>query len=446
MFEFLRGKLVIVLLTVISVALATWWFLDWRGRTRVYNVTLAAGSRTGESYLLGQAIKAVVARHRPNIRIDVLETGGTAESLALLESGKVALAAAQADVPVGSAARLIAVLYLDTFQLLVHKGLGIRSIVDLRGRRVGLPKAGGQYQSFLVVAEHFGMTAADYQFVGGNDEEADRAFLSNRADAVFRVRAVGNPAIASLVRTGDAEFVPIPQAQAMQIRLAAFTPAVIPQGAYLGAPPIPAADLESVGVHRTLLAHRDASDDVVRAVTEVLIEERQELADAIPGDRPEVRSLLAGVKPPDTPRGLGPPVHDGAQAYYDRDKPAFVEEYADFVALSLTVLLLLGSWMWELRRWVVQGQKDRADDYTHEVILLITRIQETAGAADREAIRRELLKLLNDVVWALDQERISEDSFQSFRVVWQIAFDLLREHDRTSTGDAPRPALAFARE
>src|SRR5262249_57022935 len=170
------------------------------------------------------------------------------------------------------------------------------------------------------------------------------------------------------------------QAQAMQIRLAAFTPAMIPQGAYLGAPPIPAVDLESVGVHLTLLAHRDASDDVVRAVTELLMEERQELADAIPSDRAEVRSLLAGVKPPDMPRGLGPPVHDGAQAYYDRDKPAFVEEYADFIALSLTVLLLCGSWMWELRRWVVQGQKDRADDYTHEVIVLIGRIQEATGA------------------------------------------------------------------
>jgi TRAP-type uncharacterized transport system substrate-binding protein len=130
MFDFIRGKLIIILLSLISVAVATWWFIDWRGRTRVYNVTLAAGSRTGESYLLGQALKAVVARHRPNIRIDVLETGGTAESLALLESGKVALAAAQADVPVGSAARLIAVLYLDTFQLLVRKGSGITSIVD----------------------------------------------------------------------------------------------------------------------------------------------------------------------------------------------------------------------------------------------------------------------------------------------------------------------------
>jgi len=36
------------------------------------------------------------------------------------------------------------------------------------------------------------------------------------------------------------------------------------------------------------------------------------------------------------------------------------------------------------------------------------------------------------------------DSFQSFPLVWQVAFDLLCEHDRTS--DAPRPAFALARE
>jgi len=164
------------------------------------------------------------------------------------------MAAAQADAPVGSAARLVAVLYEDTFQLIVHKGSSIRTFADLRGRRVGLARSGGQYQSFVSVAEHFEMTPADCTFVGADDEQADRAFLAKQADAVFRVRALGNPAIVDLVRHGDVEFVPIDQAQAMRIKLSAFRPSTIPQGAYLGAPPIPPSDLVSVGVQRTLHA------------------------------------------------------------------------------------------------------------------------------------------------------------------------------------------------
>jgi len=427
MSRFVGGRLGLIVLSVVSLAIAAALVVNWRERTRVHRVTIAAGSRTGESYLLGQALKTVTGRHHPNIELTILETGGTAESLALLEQGRVTMAAAQADAPVGPLARLVAVLYEDTFQLIVHKDSGITRFAELRGRRVALATSGGQYQSFLSVAEHFGITSADCTFVGRNDEDADRAFLSKEADAVFRVRALGNPAIASLVRAGDVEFVPIEQAQAMQIKLAAFRPSLIPQGAYLGAPPIPPSDLASVGVQRTLLAHRDADDDIVRAVTAVLLEGRQELADAIPNDRAEVRALLGGVKAPDTPHGLGPAVHPGSQQYYDKDKPAFVEEYADFFALILTIVLLLGSWGWELRRWIMRGQKDRADQYNHEVVVLITRIHAATDPAEAEPIRHELFRLLTDVVCALDEERISEESFQSFRVVWQIALDLLRE-------------------
>jgi hypothetical protein len=55
--------------------------------------------------------------------------------------------------------------------------------------QIPLPQAGGQYQSFLSVAEHFGIGAKVCTFVGADEESSDRAFVSGEADAVFRVRA-----------------------------------------------------------------------------------------------------------------------------------------------------------------------------------------------------------------------------------------------------------------
>ena len=72
------------------------------------------------------------------------------------------MAAAQADVPVGTAARLVAVLYEDTFQLIVHAASGITSFADLRGRRVALARTGGQYQwqiAFDLLREHDARTS-----------------------------------------------------------------------------------------------------------------------------------------------------------------------------------------------------------------------------------------------------------------------------------------------
>ena len=148
---------------------------------KTQHLTLAAGSNSGESYILGSALKTVVERHYPRIRITLLETGGTVESLHLLEDGRAQLAAAQADILPGPKARILAVLYDDTFQLLVMRDSLLHDFSDLRGKRIALSENGGQFQSFLRVAEHFGLHLSDFRFVGTTDEAADAAFVNGQS-------------------------------------------------------------------------------------------------------------------------------------------------------------------------------------------------------------------------------------------------------------------------
>ncbi len=58
-------------------------------------------------------------------------------------------------------------------------------------------------------------------------------FASGKADAIFRVRALGNPDIAQLARNNQIRFVGIPQAAAMKIKNPSLEPAVIAEGTYL---------------------------------------------------------------------------------------------------------------------------------------------------------------------------------------------------------------------
>jgi len=163
--------------------------------SRVRSLTLAAGSSSGESYVVCAALKTVVERHYPNIKIDLLETGGTVENLKLLEGDGAALAVAQADVLAGPNARILAVLFDDTFQLLTHRESTIHDFSSLRGKTIALPRTGGQFQSFLRVAAHFGLDESSFHFLGDTDDDAGQAFSTGKADAIFRVRALGNPAI-----------------------------------------------------------------------------------------------------------------------------------------------------------------------------------------------------------------------------------------------------------
>lgn len=436
-----ENRVRVLILCLLSVAaVIVFAAVHYRGNRGV-DVLVAAGDATGESHLIAAALKIVVERHHPEIRITVIETGGTADSLQRLERGQAQLAAAQADVPVGPSARLVANLYPDAFQLIVRDGTGIKSFVDLRGKRIALARRGGQFQSFLRVAAHFGLSPGDFRFLGEDDSSADRALLEGRADAAFRVRAIGNAAIEHIVRNGGIRLIGITQAAAMRLRWVSFEPSIVPMGAYLGNPPIPDRDLATVAVSRTLVAHAELPNAVVYAIAEALAERRQEIAQAIPDDYALARPLVASINAPDPERGLSPATHPGAQQYYDKDKPSYFEEYADFMALLLTATVLSGSWVWQLRRWMAQKRKNRADEYIHRLVELMNRAQVCDDLRSLEASRLTLFELLNDAVAALDTDHLSPEAFQSFRAVWQIARDVLGERTVLLRGDGVLPPM-----
>jgi uncharacterized protein len=418
----LRIAIVAISLTVITgLAVA---FLQ---ESRIQRLAVAAGSPSGESYILSNALKKVVERHDPKIRITLLETGGTVENLKMLEDGDAQLATAQADILPGPRARILAVLYDDTFQVLVLKDSPFRTFANLRGARIALANQGGQFQSFLRVAEHFGLHQGDFQFVGSSDEAADEAFSEGRAAAIFRVRALGNPSIERLVQSDNVRFLPIEHAAAMKINNPAFDPALIPEGAYLGSPPVPPQDLPTVAVHRTLLARDDANEAAIREITGVLMERRQEIMQEIPEQMTEVRLLLAQARRPETQAGLGPALHSGAASFYDKDKPSFLLAHADYVYLMLTVILMAASWMWELKRWMQRQQKNTADHYSNRVVALMSSTQDTNSLATLDDIWRDLLAILTEAVHDLDSDALSEESFNSFRSILQIAMDATRD-------------------
>ena len=209
----------IVELGMVALSLAILGFILFLvyEQSKVRRVTIAAGSPTGESYIMCAALRTVVERHNRGVRVTLLETGGTVESLRMLEQGQASMAAAQADVPAGASARMMAILYDDTVQLITRRDSPILSFSDMAGTTVVLSKNGGQYQTFLRIAEHFGLHESDFHFAGASDAEADQAFLSGNADAVFRVRALGSPAIQRLVQLGKVRFVGIAQGAAMKI-------------------------------------------------------------------------------------------------------------------------------------------------------------------------------------------------------------------------------------
>jgi uncharacterized protein len=406
-----------IVLAIIIVALSIFLFLKFIDSNKIYRLDFAAGDARSESYVLSQAIAQVVSANQPRIQLNVIPTGGTVENIGLLETHKVQLATAQADVPTGEAALAIAVLYRDLFLLVVNKNSAIHNFVDLKGKQIGLAPTSGQFHSFLEVANHYGLTLADLQFVGTNQKQVSLAFREGRIDALFSARAPGSPAITEFVQKYQGQLLPIEQAEAMRLKYPAFTPAIVPQGAYQGNPAIPPQDLKTVGVEHLLVVDRHVDNWVVQEISRILNEQRQQIMAAIPADFADLKPLVAKISRPNVSDEINVAVHPGVTAYFDRNKPTFVEEHAGLLSLLISGTTLVGSGLVGLRVKILQNQKDKTDEYIKLAISCLN-----VDHTDRQTLlqkQQELDEIFTQAVAALISEEISQESFRTFNEVYK---------------------------
>ena len=405
------------LLTIAFVALAM-FTVDWQyERSREKTLTIAAGPVDGEAFGLASAIAEVVHRYNPGIRIVVLETRGSRQDMELLGTGRAQLAAVQADTRAAAGARLVAPLYPDAFQLVVRDESGIESVADLRGRKIALPpRGGGQYDTYWFLAEHYGLDADDFVALPMDTEAADFAMMVGAVDAVFRVRAPGNASIQALIANIPTHLVPIDQAAAMRLKQPALQLGSIPKGSYRGYPPLPEDDLPTAAVQRLLIASSDVDEDIVATITMTLFERRRDLLGITP---------LAGfVSSPDQTSGTFLPLHSGARRYYDREKPSFVQENAEPIALLFSFLVIAGS---GLLRLATQRRKNRLDEYNRQLLVVWKEAEVTDDRGHLLQQRETLMGVLGKVVDDAEEGRITAEGFNIFSFTWEAVYESIRD-------------------
>ena len=407
-------NLLLVLTLVLAAIGGVGWLLYQERQTQT--LIVAAGARSSEGFQLVQAIASVVANHHPEIRLEVIETGGSLDNSRLMDAGYADLAVFQADANTSKRARLIASLYPDAYQLIVRRSAGINSVADLKGRTVALPSRGSaQFTSFWYLANHYGLNESNIDWLSMSNRSAEWALISNAVDAVFRVRAPGDISVKQLVERADISLVPIEQAPALHLRKSAIHPGRIPKGSYRGDPPLPVQDLATASVDRLLVASVSAPENIVYDIARVLFEHQRELS--------QWSSLASLVSAPDTASGTTLPLHDGAARYFDREKPSFWSEQADFLRTMLSLFAIFASMLFGFRNWFQGKQKNRADAYNRDLIDLFesARRNEHDAAHYRAVLGDILIKVVED----LDNDRISRDGFDEFTFTWQAVSQLL---------------------
>ncbi|MGK7876940.1 MAG: TAXI family TRAP transporter solute-binding subunit [Xenococcaceae cyanobacterium] len=422
----MQNKLVLPVV-LLSIVMACTFAVEWfREQNRGYYLTIATGGKNGEYYAFAKALAQVVAKHQPQIQIEVLETEGSLQNEEFLEQNRVQLALLQSDTPVNPSTRAIAFLFPEMFHLIAAANSDIQSVSDLKGKRIALmPKGSGSYKLFWPLSKHYGLSETDFEPMVLPPEQAHAALRQGQVDALFRVIALGNPAVSQLLQTSQTRLVPIDQAAALQLFQPALETSQIPKGTYNGAIPIPAEDLPVVAVRAVLVTHEDIDESVIHEITRILFEARNELVKQNP--------QAAMIRQPDSIRELGLAFHPGAKAYYNQDEPSFIVsfivKYAEPMGLLLSISVLGVSGIWQLRLWLQGRQKNRTDLYNLEILRLIDEIDSIEDLEQLAVVRRHLFEIFEKVVVDLDQDRISPESFQSFTFPWEVAVKAIRHRE-----------------
>ena len=403
-----------VILGLLGLGLLGLWYWD---TPREYRLLIAAGQRSGQAFQIAQALQQVSERHYPELTLEAFETRGALHNASLLDQGAVQLATIQADQASGRKARLVAELYPDTFQIVVRRDSDIDSIDDLVGKRIALPpERSGEYESFWFVAKHYALGPDDLKIYTGTERTTDWLLINGDVDALFRVRAPGDASILNLIRRVNGKVIPIPQAAALRLQHPAFEAGVIPQGSYNGRPAIPERDEPTISVKELLVASDDVPADVIAKVTSVLFEHRRELLDLVP--------LAGAIAAPGRTGEAYLPIHAGVWAFWNRDKPSFIQENAEAIALMISIAVVATS---AYLQWVTRRRKRVMDAYNRELIELGKRARSAPDFETIDECNALLAGFVGRIVQAAEHGRINPTEFTLFNFTYDSVEDAIKD-------------------
>ncbi|MCF6189354.1 MAG: TAXI family TRAP transporter solute-binding subunit [Cocleimonas sp.] len=408
-------KFYIIFALIFSIGLGVLWF--YQNLNKTYHVRIAASKPGSETYRLVKAAADVTAKQYPSMSFELVPSVGSSQNLKLMKANQVQMAAVQADSSLIPEARLVSQLFPDIFQLVVRKDSNIVSVSDLRGKTLALPStSSGQYKSFWFLMKHYNYGEGDFDFKSMSSSAAAFALEQGTVDAVFRVRPPGSKDIQALVEKVDVRILEIDQAGALGLSLAAISIGVIPKGSYQGVPPVPTRDIQSASVQRLLIARDDLDAEVVNNFTRVLFEQRKELL--------ESSTLASFVQAPDRGKGTDIPLHEGAEQYYDRNEPNFLQEQAEPMAFIITILAVLGSGIMQLAR---RRQKSLLVAYNEELSDILKKAEHITNQSELQVMADHLNDIFKKIAKDRTRGKLTAEDFDFISFSWQMARDEVNE-------------------
>lgn len=288
-------------------------------------VTIGTGGITGVYYPTGGAIARMLNKKRKEygIRATVESTGGSVFNVNAVMTGDLEFGVVQSDRQYqavngmaewkdkGKQADLRAVftIHPESITLVAADDAGIKSIQDLKGKRVNIGNPGsGQRQNSIDALEAAGIDLkADIKAEGVKAAEAPGLLQDGRIDAFFYT--VGHPNGNIKEATSGkrkVHMVPITEVEQLLAKYPYYAKAVVPMKFYSGA--TNDGDVNTFGVKATFVTSSKVPEEVVYAITKEVFDNFEAFKKLHPAYGVLTKENML--------EGMSAPIHPGAMKYY----------------------------------------------------------------------------------------------------------------------------------
>lgn len=283
-------------------------------------VNILTGGTSGIYYVLGVTLSRIYGEALADTKVSVQATKASVENLNLLQAGRGEIAFAVSDTVLDAwkgnkeagfkeplaKLRGIAGLYPNYVQIVASAESGIKSLDDLRGKRVsvGAPRSGTELNQRAVI-KAAGMSYEDFGKVEYLPHgEAVELMKNRQLDVSMQSSGLGVASIRDLASSMKVVIVPVTPEVVKNIGNPVYLSAKIPAGTYDGQD----ADVWTAATNNLLVTHSGVPEDVVYEMTKGLYENLGELVAS--------HAAASAINISHALDGMPVPLHPGAERYY----------------------------------------------------------------------------------------------------------------------------------
>jgi uncharacterized protein len=283
-------------------------------------INVLTGGQSGVYYPIGVSLSQTFAKDIPNVRSTAQVTRASAENLNLLQAGRGELAMTLADTLSdawnGNAEagfnnkldklRGFSATYNNYIQIVASADSGIRTLADLKGKRVSVGAArSGTELNARAILKAAGMSYADLAKVEYLPFGESVELMKNRQlDATLQSAGLGVASIRDLSTAIRIVVVPVPHDVVAKVGDAAYQPSVIPANTYTGQ----TEDIPTAAIPNFLVTHAGVPDELVYRMVKAMYDNLDTLHAA--------HSAARAVNRANAIKGMPVPLHPGAERYY----------------------------------------------------------------------------------------------------------------------------------